>query len=201
MIDILYNWVPRADMCGSFLLVGMLYHDMSDPQTGADDPALSDDGLTDTDEFDSLAGIIGDGVVGAAGGLVGTAMSTVVLLIAQSLGAFSITDFAILTELVGLEGYVPAVLFGYIMFLGGGMFPWPLLFASLKAYLPGQSSPVSGAFFGGAMWTGFVLAFYTGQSGLAVVLYAVLTLAAHVAYGIGLGAVFDYFSTRPDSIV
>jgi hypothetical protein len=174
---------------------------MSDPSTGVDDPALSEDGLTDTEEFDSVAGIIGDGIVGAAGGLVGTAMSTVVLLIAQSLGAFSITDFAILTELVGLEGYVPAVLFGYVIFLGGGMFPWPLLFASLKTYLPGQSSPVSGAFFGGAMWTGFVLAFYTDQSGLGLALYAVLTLAAHVVYGIGLGAVFDYFATRPDSIV
>ena len=174
---------------------------MSDPQPGVDDPALSDDGLTDTDEFDSLAGIIGDGVVGAAGGLVGTAMSTVVLLIAQSVGAFSITDFAILTELVGLQGYLPPVLFGYIMFLGGGMFPWPLLFASLKAYLPGESTPVAGGFFGAAMWTGFVLAFYTGQTGLTLLLYAVLTLAAHIVYGIGLGAVFDYFEHRPDSIV
>jgi len=174
---------------------------MSDSQTGVDDPALTDDGLTEVEEFDSLAGIIADGVVGAAGGLVGTAMSTVVLLIAQSLGAFSMADFAILTELVGLTGYVPEVLFGYVMFLGGGMFPWPLLFASLKEYLPGESDPVSGAFFGGAMWTGFVLAFYTGQSGLALALYAVLTLIAHVVYGIGLGAVFNYFSTRPDSIV
>jgi len=51
------------------------------------------------------------------------------------------------------------------------------------------------------MWTGFVLAFYTDQSGLTLVLYAVLTLIAHVVYGIGLGAVFNYFSTRPDSIV
>jgi len=162
---------------------------------------MNGESATESEEFDSLSGIIADGVVGAAGGLVGTAMMTVVFLIAQSLGAFNLTDFAILTELVGLGGYVPAVLFGYVMFLGGGMFPWPLLFASLKAYLPGESSPVSGAFFGAAMWTGFVLAFYTGQSGLELALYAVLTLVAHVVYGMGLGAVFDYFATRPDSIV
>jgi hypothetical protein len=93
------------------------------------------------------------------------------------------------------------VLFGFIIFLGGGMFPWPLLYASLKAYLPGQSDPVSGAIFGAVMWTGFVLAFYTGQSGVELVLYAVLTLVAHVVYGIGLGVVFNYFATRPDSIV
>jgi len=162
---------------------------------------MNGESATESEEFDSLSGIIADGVVGAAGGLVGTAMMTVVFLIAQSLGAFNLTDFAILTELVGLGGYVPAVLFGYVMFLGGGMFPWPLLFASLKAYLPGESSPVSGAFFGAAMWTGFVLAFYTGQSGLELALYAVLTLVAHIVYGMGLGAVFDYFATRPDSIV
>ncbi|WP_324756080.1 DUF6789 family protein [Haloarcula sp. GH36] len=174
---------------------------MGDTTPSIEDP-MAEESVTDAEEFDSLAGIVADGVVGAAGGLVGTAMMSVVFLIAQSLGVFSISDFAILTELVGLSGYVPEVLVGFIIFLGGGMFPWPLLFASLKAYLPGQSSDaVSGAFFGGAMWTGFVLAFYTGQSGIALGLYAVLTLLAHVVYGVGLGMVFDYFATRPDSIV
>src|SRR6056297_3426390 len=144
------------------------------------------DAVAESNEFDNLRGIVADGVVGAAGGLVGTAMMTVVLLIAQSVGAFELTDFAILMELLGLAGSVPAVLFGFLLFLAGGMVPWPLLFASLKAYLPGESSPVSGAFFGAAMWTGFVLAFYTGQTGLTLVLYAVLTLVAHVVYGLGL---------------
>ncbi|WP_394324986.1 DUF6789 family protein [Halomicrobium katesii] len=51
------------------------------------------------------------------------------------------------------------------------------------------------------MWTGFALGFYTGQSGLALVGYAVLTLLAHVVYGVGLGLVFEYFRTRPGSIV
>ncbi|MFC6975155.1 DUF6789 family protein [Halomicroarcula sp. GCM10025709] len=174
---------------------------MSDTPPSIEDP-MAEESVTDTEEFDSLVGIVADGVVGAAGGLVGTAMMTVVFLIAQSLGAFSLTDFAILTELVGLTGYVPEVLFGFFIFLGGGMFPWPLLFASLKAYLPGQSSDaISGAFFGAAMWTGFVLAFYTGQTGVELVLYAVLTLLAHVVYGVGLGMVFEYFASRPDSIV
>jgi len=178
----------------------MLKHHMADSPPSIEEP-MNGESVTESDEFDSLGGIIADGVVGAAGGLVGTAMMTVVFLIAQSLGAFNLTDFAILTELLGLGGYVPAVLFGFFMFLGGGMFPWPLLFASLKAYLPGESSPISGAFFGAAMWTGFVLAFYTGQSGLELALYVVLTLVAHVVYGMGLGAVFDYFENRPDSIV
>jgi len=171
---------------------------MVDTSNGVDDPV---DDLNENEEFDSLTGIIGDGVVGAAGGLVGTALMTVVLLIAEGLGVFEREAFSLLTELVGLETVVPPILVGYLLFLGGGMFPWPLLYASLKAYLPGQRDPVSGAFFGFAIWTGFVLGFYTGQSGLALAGYAALTLLAHVAYGVGLGLVFEYFATRPDSIV
>ncbi|MFB6309221.1 MAG: DUF6789 family protein [Haloarculaceae archaeon] len=172
---------------------------MVDTQTGVDDSI--DDELAEDNEFDNLIGIVGDGVVGAAGGLVGTALMTVVLLIAESLGAFSRAAFATLTEMVGLTGFVPEVTFGYLLFLVGGMVPWPLLFAALKAYLPGRTDPVKGAYFGAAMWTGFVLAFYAGQSGLALGLYVLLTLAGNVVYGVGLGLVFDYFATRPDSIV
>ena len=159
------------------------------------------EGAPDNSEFDSLIGIIGDGVVGAAGGLVGTALATVVLFIADSVGAFDMERLAALTEMVGLTEYVPAVLFGYVLFVLGGTFPWPLLYASLKEYLPGGSDPAKGAWFGGAIWTGFVLAFYSGEAGLMLVGYVVLTLLAHVVYGIGLGLVFNYLATRPDSIV
>jgi hypothetical protein len=155
----------------------------------------------DNSEFDSLIGIIGDGVVGAAGGLVGTAMATVGLFIADSLGFFEMESLAKLTEMVGLGQFVPSLLFGYVLFLLGGMVPWPLLFAALKEYLPGRRDAVKGAWFGGAVWTGFVLAFYSGQTGIALAGYVLFTLAAHVSYGIGLGLVFNYFMTRPDSIV
>lgn len=159
------------------------------------------DEAPDNSEFDSLIGIVGDGIVGAAGGLVGTAMATVGLLIADSLGFFEMEALAKLTEMVGLTGYVPPILFGYLLFALGGMVPWPLLFASLKEYLPGRIDPIKGAWFGGAVWTGFVLAFYSGQTGLVLAGYVFFTLAAHVSYGIGLGLVFNYLATRPDSIV
>jgi hypothetical protein len=174
---------------------------MVDNSPSVDNPSHVDDVTDDGEEFDTLIGIIGDGIVGAVGGLAGTAALTVGLLIAASIGAFDTDSFALLTRMIGLEGYVPAVLFGYLLFLLGGMIPWPLLFASLKEYLPGKSDPVRGAFFGGAIWTGFVLAFYTGQSGLMLAAYVVLTFLAHVFYGLSLGAVFNYFMTRPDSIV
>jgi hypothetical protein len=115
-----------------------------------------------------------------------------VLLVAEQLGAFSRASFAGLTRLVGLEGVVPEVTAGFLLFLAGGMVPWPLLFASLKEYLPGESWPVAGVFFGTALWTGFVGALYPGVTGVALALYLVLTLVAHWVYGASLGLVFSY---------
>jgi hypothetical protein len=159
-----------------------------------------EDGVRE-DEFDRLAGILADGVVGAAGGLVGTALMTVVFLVAEGVGAFNRDSFADLTRLVGLEGVVPAVTAGYILFLLGGMVPFPLLFASLAEFLPGTRMPVEGIFFGTALWTGFAMAFYDGFTGTTLVLYLGLTLLAHWVYGVSLGLVFEYLSTRPDTLV
>jgi len=162
-----------------------------------EDPTLTEEQT----EWDKLFGILADGVVGAAGGLVGVAMMTVVLVIAEQLGAFSRQSFADLTRLVGLGGYVPEITVGFLLFLAGGMVPWPLLFASLKEYLPGKSWAVAGVFFGTALWTGFVGAFYPGVTGAMLALYLGLTLVAHWVYGASLGLVFSYLSERPDTLV
>ncbi|WP_254545211.1 DUF6789 family protein [Halomarina pelagica] len=153
---------------------------------------------------DELMGAIVDGVIGAAGGFVGTALMTVVLLVAQGLGAFDTASFADLARLINLQavldpGLLQAV--GYLIFLAGGMTAWPLLFASVEQYLPGATMARRGVSFGTVLWTGFVLAFYGGQTGTALYLYAGLTLVAHWVYGFGLGLVFTYFSTRPDTLV
>ncbi len=167
------------------------------PDTEFEDPTLTEEQT----EWDKLFGILADGVVGAAGGLVGVAMMTVVLVIAEQLGAFSRQSFADLTQLVGLGGHVPEITFGFLLFLAGGMVPWPLLFASLKEYLPGESWAVAGIFFGTALWTGFVGAFYPGVTGAMLALYLGLTLVAHWVYGASLGLVFNYLSERPDTLV
>ena len=173
-------------------------HEVEDPAVEDEefeDPAIADD------EFDRLFGIFADGVVGAAGGLVGTTLMTVVLVIGESFGVFSRASFATVTSMVGLDGVFPEVTAGYVLFVLAGMFPWPLLFASLKDYLPGDRDPVHGFYFGTALWTGFVFAFYDGYAGLAFAGYLLVTLVAHWVYGIGLGAVFEYLSTRPDTLV
>lgn len=183
----------------------MVYHAMDDPPSPTNDSEEdlleADDGLTELEEFDSLFGIVADGVVGAAGGLVGTAMMTVVLLIGESVGAFSRESFGQLALLIGVEEVLPAITLGYLIFLLGGMVPWPLLFASLKGYLPGDRDPVKGIFFGTILWTGFALAFYADYTGLALVAYLGFTLVAHWVYGFGLGSVFQYLATRPDTLV
>nr|WP_233737844.1 DUF6789 family protein [Halocatena pleomorpha] len=150
---------------------------------------------------EELAAIIRDGVVGAAGGLVGTALMTVVLLVGNALGGFDLSSFAALAELTRLNTIAPAIPAGYFIFLGGGMTTWPLLFASVEQYLPGKTIRQRGVPFGTVLWTGFVIAFYTGQTGAALYVYLITTLVAHWVYGFGLGSVFDYLSNRPDTLV
>lgn len=164
--------------------------------------AVEADEFTASD-FDHLTGIIVDGFVGALGGLVGTAALTIGLLIASTLGVFEISSFAKLVDLFALNALVTLdpVAVGYLVFLGAGMTIWPLLFASIGSYLPGDTCAIKGISYGFVLWTGFVMAFYDGYAGTALVLYAVLTLLAHFAYGFSLGAVFDYLSGRPDTLV
>lgn len=155
-------------------------------------------------DFDNLAGIVTDGLIGAVGGLVGTAAMTVGLFIAASLGAFEMASFRILAELTGLAVVVPIdpLALGYLIFLAGGMVTWPLLFASIGSYLPGRRFATKGLPYGFVLWTGFVLAFADGVGGgFTLGLYAVLTLIAHLAYGFTLGSVFDYLSDRPETLV
>ncbi|WP_135806577.1 DUF6789 family protein [Halorussus marinus] len=154
-------------------------------------------------DFDHLSGIVTDGLIGAVGGLVGTGALTVGLLIATSFGAFRLSSFGTLTELTGLDFLLPLspTAVGYILFLLTGMVMWPLLFASIGSYLPGEKYATKGVPFGFALWTGFAPAFYEGYTGLALVLYLVVTLGAHFSYGFTLGAVFDYLGNRPSTLV
>jgi hypothetical protein len=176
----------------------------NDTQVGSEELGDVGEEVAEPD-FDNLTGIVVDGLIGAVGGLVGTASMTVGLFIAQSLNAFDMQSFASLAELTGLGVIVPIdpLALGYLLFLAGGMITWPLLFASIGSYLPGRTFALKGLPFGFVLWTGFVLAFVdgVGSGTLTLALYAILTLIAHFAYGFTLGSVFDYFSDRPETIV
>ena len=178
----------------------------NDNQVGPSDELNADVGADVADpDFDHLTGIITDGLIGAVGGLVGTAAMTIGLFVASTLDAFDMQTFAILGDLTGLAVLFPgnALAVGYVIFLAGGMITWPLLFAATSPYLPGKNFAMKGLPYGFVLWTGFVLAFAEGIGGGPVILAlnAVLTLLSHFAYGFTLGAVFDYLSDRPDTLV
>jgi hypothetical protein len=154
-------------------------------------------------EFDSLLGIIIDGFVGAVGGLVGTSLLTLVLLSAAQFDAFELASFSILARLTGLTLLFPenTAVVGFVVFVLFGMVPWPLFLASLGWFLPGDRFATRGLPFGFILWTGFAIGFYDGYTGLALAIYLFFTLVGHLAYGFSLGAVFDYLSERPDTLV
>lgn len=133
--------------------------------------------------------------VGMSGGLVGMVGLLPLLGVAWFLGAIEPEAFASLATIVGLG---PSFLIGSVIFIGGGIVTLPILFVSLAMFMPGRSVMEKGAIFGGIVWTGFIVAFFTGQTGLTLALYLVVTLVAHVAYGGILGTVYGRFAEIPE---
>jgi len=85
---------------------------------------------------------------------------------------------------------------GVAIFVAGGMTVLPLLFITLGNYLPPASSiALRGVTYGTIVWTGFALAFYTGQSGAALAIYLVMTLVNHWIYGAVLGSVYTRYAS------
>ena len=142
------------------------------------------------------AAVVKGGVIGAIAGGLGILAMSPILAVAVAFGVLDTTSFSELAHL-GI-GRSDNVALGYFIFAGGGMTTWPLLFAVLNTYLPGRLMIQSGVAFATIAWTGFLPAFYTGQSGLALALYLLLTLVAHWAYGAVLGATFDLFANRTE---
>jgi hypothetical protein len=161
----------------------------------ADDP-LETETESPTDVATDLVGIFKDGVIGAVAGAAGTVMLSAVLFVALNLGTFDSSAFNGLSVMIGLG---ESTLAGYLIFFAGGMTTWPLLFVSIQEYLPGPTLALRGVTFATITWTGFLGAFYTGQSGLALVGYVVFSLVGHWAYGFTLGSVFNYFIERIDT--
>ncbi|MFB6205860.1 MAG: DUF6789 family protein [Haloglomus sp.] len=179
---------------------------MSQGDNGVDDANMDTTLANESAEpnMDVLAGILADGLVGALGGFVGSSLMTVVLLVGASVGGFEMSSFGTTAELIGLDAILgPDMVLaaGYIIFLGGGMTTWPLLFASIGRYLPGDDYATAGLAYGFVLWTGFVLAFNVGYSGVSLALYVLVTFIAHLVYGFAMGSVFDYLGDRPDTLV
>ena len=129
----------------------------------------------------------------AAGGFVGTVLMAGGLGTAALVGVFDPVSFGELAEFVGLDAN-PYV--GVALFLLGGTITWPLLFLAFSEFLPGRLLFETGLVFATLISTGFVIAFYTDQSGLALLGYVGFVLVAHWAYGLGLSVTFQLLRAR-----
>jgi cytochrome c oxidase subunit 1 len=129
----------------------------------------------------------------AVGGAVGTLLMTGGLGTAVLIGVFDVASFAELAELVGLPAN-PLV--GAVLFLVGGTVTWPLIFLAFSEFLPGRLLFETGLVFATLISTGFAVAFYTGQSGFALLGYLGFVLVAHWSYGLGLAVTFQFLRAR-----
>lgn len=141
-----------------------------------------------------LAAVLWDGVIGAIAGLAGNVVVVGTLALITPLGGFSAEQFAFTAEMLMLQLVLTPqqlVWVGFALFVGGGLTVWPLLLATLGAFLPGEGYAKKGLFFGAIMWTGFVFAFYGGYSGIEFALYLFGSFLGHVGYGVTTGAAMD----------
>lgn len=156
-------------------------------------------GESEGEALTDLRRIVVGGLVGAIAGGLGTLAFSALLALAVVLGAFEPTQFG---ELAGLAGIGDPIVgegnprVGFAIFVAGGMTTWPFLFASLHHYLPGWRMAVSGITFAAIGWSGFAIAFYSGQTGIELLLFLVLTFVGQCLYGFVLGLVFEYAEPR-----
>lgn len=134
-----------------------------------------------------------------AGGVAGTIVMAVVLLIAEAEARFELGISGALARYAGVpELYVV----GLFVFFGFGMFVWPLVFLAVESWLariPGGGDPaVRGMAFSVPLWLLYVFLAspFTGND-LVVALHVGFALFAHLLYGYTLGAV--YFSLSDES--
>jgi hypothetical protein len=176
---------------GSIYVVPPFCTVMADTQGTATDT----DDRTDVKSPEELAvTVLVDGVIGAVAGLGGNLVILGTLFVAAQLGGFDLAAFATAAGLLGLGAVLtePQLLVaGLAIFVVGGMTTLPLLLATLGAYLPGRRYAEKGLVFGAVMWTGFVLAYYPGYSGVSLAVYVTASLVGHLGYGYVTGHLMD----------
>ncbi|MFB6206628.1 MAG: DUF6789 family protein [Haloglomus sp.] len=142
----------------------------------------------------SVAGTVSrNAAFGVVGGFVGTVLMSGGLVTAALVGVLDPASFGELASLVGLP---TSPVLGAMLFLVGGTVTWPLLFLAFQEYLPGRLLFETGLVFATLISSGFLVAFYTGQSGLELLGYIGFVLVAHWAYGLGLTVTFQYLRRR-----
>ncbi|MFC4359389.1 DUF6789 family protein [Halobium salinum] len=135
--------------------------------------------------------------IAVGAGAVATVAMAPLFVLAWRAGALDPVAFTGLSTLVGLGPSLPV---GAFIFLGGGAIPLALVFLAWAGFLPGRTLAVRGMVYATIVWTGFALAFYSGQQGTLLFVYLALTLVAHWVYGAVLGYVYGQFAVIPANL-
>jgi hypothetical protein len=125
-----------------------------------------------------------------AGGIAGTAVLTLSLLLLEVQTREQIRMFDVIARFVGLPEQTTV---GFVLFIVAGVLAWPLLFLAVEGYLPFGPDPAArGAVMAVALWIAFAYAGRGTLSGPLLLIYAGYTFFAHIAYGFILGAVYAH---------
>ena len=132
-----------------------------------------------------------------AGGLTGTAVLLLLLLLLEVQTRSAIPVFRVIADFVGTPNDQTV---GVLLFVLAGVVAWPLLFVALEPYLPRGPDPAArGVVLGTVLWVAFVVTGRGNISGPLLVIYVSYTLFAHWAYGFTLGAVYGRLLDRPEA--
>lgn len=92
----------------------------------------------------------------------------------------------------------PSAELGVLFFLLGGIIVLPLFFVVTATFLPPETPKfVRGATMSAIFWPGFVIGFWPKGDMLVGVSFLVISLVAHLIYGLVLGAGLTYFTGIP----
>ena len=183
-----------------------------------DPEAIASSTIAETDQerggptaLEDLQGIASDALAGVVSGIVAISAMSIVLVAATVLGFLdppTLTGVARILQIpegviyvqpgTTVFGLPVSLVIGFVLFYVGGIVLWPTLFVALAERLPGRGRRllVAGLSFSLFLWPGFVVGFYSGQTGLRLVGYLAFTLLAHLVYGGFLGATFEYLEDR-----
>jgi len=135
---------------------------------------------------------------GILGGATGIAVMSVIFLMLEVETREQVQAFDAVARYVGMPG---STTLGFVIFAFVGTFIWPLLFVAIEPYLLFEDSPSNGMTLGAILWIAFFVLGRGDLMGPLLVIFGGFSLAAHLAYGFVLGALYDRFDEPSDSPV
>lgn len=121
-------------------------------------------------------------------GAVATMVMSMALAIFEVEARYAIGIFAAIARFVRVPGNL---FLGFLVYVLVGTVAWPLVFLSLKPYVPLDLDPaVAGMLLALPLWVGFAVVGRPDAGAPLLLLYLAFTLLAHLVYGFTLGAVY-----------